>query len=212
MDNFQEDTALILIDIQNDFCPRGALAVNKGDEIVKIANKLQKNFKITIITQDWHPHTHKSFASNHEGKTPFSVTEMSYGQQVLWPDHCIQGSQGAELHSDLITDNSDLIIRKGFRPEIDSYSAFFENDHLTPTGLEGYLKTRKIKSIYMCGLALDFCVYFSAIDGTKLGFNVFVIEDACRAIDLDGSLDIAMNEMKASGVHLVSSRNLVRHI
>ena len=212
MSNFKEDTALILIDIQNDFCPRGALAVNKGDEIVKIANKLQKNFKIKIITQDWHPHTHKSFASNHEGKNPYSIAEMFYGQQVLWPDHCVQGSKGAEFHSELITDNSDLIIRKGFRPEIDSYSAFFENDHLTPTGLEGYLKTRKIKSIYLCGLALDFCVYFSAIDGVKLGFNVFVIEDACKAIDLDGSLDKSMSEMKAKGVQLVSSSNLVRHL
>ena len=212
MSNFKDDTALILIDIQNDFCPRGALAVNKGDEIVKIANKLQKYFKIKIITQDWHPHTHKSFASNHEGKNPYSISEMFYGQQVLWPDHCVQGSKGAEFHSELITDNSDLIIRKGFRPEIDSYSAFFENDHLTPTGLEGYLKTRKIKSIYLCGLALDFCVYFSAIDGVKLGFNVFVIEDACKAIDLDGSLDKSMSEMKAKGVHLVSSSNLVRHL
>ncbi len=209
MSDFKEDTALILIDIQNDFCPGGALAVNEGNEIVSLANKLQKNFKIKIATQDWHPYTHQSFASNHEGKEPLSVIEMFYGQQVLWPDHCIQGSKGAKFHPELITDNSDLIIRKGFRPEIDSYSAFFENDHKTPTGLEGYLRTRQIKSIYLCGLALDFCVYFSAIDGVKLGFKVFVIEDACRAIDLDGSLDNAIKEMKSSGVQLLSSPDLL---
>ena len=209
MVDFKEDTALILIDIQNDFCPGGALAVNEGNEIVGIANELQKNFKIKIATQDWHPYTHKSFASNHEGQEPLSVIEMFYGQQVLWPDHCIQGSKGAEFHRELITNNSDLIIRKGFRPEIDSYSAFFENDHKTPTGLEGYLRTRQIKSIYLCGLALDFCVYFSAIDGAKLGFKVFVIEDACRAIDLDGSLDNAIKEMASSGVQLLSSPDLL---
>ena len=156
MSNFGEDTALVLIDIQNDFCPGGALAVNQGDEIVDISNKIQERFKIKIITQDWHPSTHKSFASNHEGKEPLSIVEMFYGPQVLWPNHCIQGTEGSKFHSKLITDNADLIIRKGFRPEIDSYSAFFENDQKTPTGLDGYLKSRGINTIYLCGLALDF--------------------------------------------------------
>ena len=199
------DEALILIDIQNDFCPGGALAVNEGNEIVSVVNNIQKKFSVKILTQDWHPENHKSFASNHSGKDPFSSINMSYGLQILWPDHCIQDTLGADFHSDLITKNSDLIIRKGFRPDIDSYSAFFENDKSTPTGLEGYLKTRGIKTIYLCGLALDFCVFFSAIDGAKLGFQVFVIEDACRAIDLDGSLENSLKEMNAVGVKLISS-------
>ena len=199
------DEALVLIDIQNDFCPGGALAVNEGNEIVSVINNIQKKFSVKILTQDWHPENHKSFASNHSGKDPFSSINMFYGSQVLWPDHCIQDTLGADFHSDLITKNSDLIIRKGFRPDIDSYSAFFENDKSTPTGLEGYLKTRGIKTIYLCGLALDFCVFFSAIDGAKLGFQVFVIEDACRAIDLDGSLENSLKEMNAVGVKLISS-------
>jgi len=208
MSNFGEDTALVLIDIQNDFCPGGALAVDKGDEIVEISNKIQEQFKIKIITQDWHPSTHKSFASNHEGKEPLSTVEMFYGQQVLWPNHCIQGTEGSKFHSKLITDSADLIIRKGFRPEIDSYSAFFENDQKTPTGLDGYLKSRGVNKIYLCGLALDFCVYFSAIDGAELGYNVNVIQDACRAIDLDGSLEKSLNDMKSKGVKFLSTSDL----
>ena len=208
MSNFGEDTALVLIDIQNDFCPGGALAVDQGDEIVEISNKIQEQFKIKIITQDWHPSTHKSFASNHEGKEPLSTVEMFYGQQVLWPNHCIQGTEGSKFHSKLITDSADLIIRKGFRPEIDSYSAFFENDQKTPTGLDGYLKSRGVSKIYLCGLALDFCVYFSAIDGAELGYNVNVIQDACRAIDLDGSLEKSLNDMKSKGVKLLSTSDL----
>ena len=208
MSNFGEDTALVLIDIQNDFCPGGALAVDKGDEIVVISNKIQEQFKIKIITQDWHPSTHKSFASNHEGKEPLSTVEMFYGQQVLWPNHCIQGTEGSKFHSKLITDSADLIIRKGFRPEIDSYSAFFENDQKTPTGLDGYLKSRGVNKIYLCGLALDFCVYFSAIDGAELGYNVNVIQDACRAIDLDGSLEKSLNDMKSKGVKILSTSDL----
>lgn len=208
MSNFGEDTALVLIDIQNDFCPGGALAVDKGDEIVEISNKIQEQFKIKIITQDWHPSTHKSFASNHEGKEPLSTVEMFYGQQVLWPNHCIQGTEGSKFHSKLITDSADLIIRKGFRPEIDSYSAFFENDQKTPTGLDGYLKSRGVNKIYLCGLALDFCVYFSAIDGAELGYNVNVIQDACRAIDLDGSLEKSLNDMKSKGVKILSTSDL----
>ena len=208
MINFGEDTALVLIDIQNDFCPGGALAVDQGDEIVEISNKIQEQFKIKIITQDWHPKTHKSFASNHEDKEPLSTVEMFYGLQVLWPNHCIQGTEGSKFHSKLITDSADLIIRKGFRPEIDSYSAFFENDQKTPTGLDGYLKSRGVNTIYLCGLAFDFCVYFSALDGAKLGYNVNVIQDACRAIDLDGSLEKSLNDMKSKGVKILSTSDL----
>lgn len=205
---FKDNTALILIDIQNDFCPGGALEVGEGNEIVEVANKLQEKFRVKIATQDWHPPNHTSFASNHLDKLPFSTTEMFYGTQVLWPDHCIQGKMGAEFHPKLITNSTDLIIRKGFRTEIDSYSAFFDNDHKTPTGLGGYLKSRGINSIYLCGLALDFCVYFSAIDGVNLDLEVNVIKDACRAIDLDGSLEIAINDMKNKGVNLIVSNDL----
>ena len=205
---FKDNTALILIDIQNDFCPGGALEVGEGNEIVEVANKLQEKFRVKIATQDWHPPNHTSFASNHLDKLPFSTIEMFYGTQVLWPDHCIQGKKGAEFHPKLITESIDLIIRKGFRTEIDSYSAFFDNDHKTPTGLGGYLKARGINSIYLCGLALDFCVYFSAIDGVNLDFKVNVIKDACRAIDLDGSLEMAINDMKNKGVNLIVSNDL----
>ena len=205
---FKDNTALILIDIQNDFCPGGALEVGEGNEIVEVANKLQEKFRVKIATQDWHPPNHTSFASNHLDKLPFSTTEMFYGTQVLWPDHCIQGKMGAEFHPKLITNSADLIIRKGFRTEIDSYSAFFDNDHKTSTGLGGYLKARGINSIYLCGLALDFCVYFSAIDGVNLDLEVNVIKDACRAIDLDGSLEMAINDMKNKGVNLITSNDL----
>ena len=208
MDMFEENNALLLVDIQNDFCPGGALAVDDGDKIIEISNKLQEKFKINIITQDWHPPFHKSFASNHLNKIPFSTAEMFYGTQVLWPNHCIQGSIGAEFHPKLVTKKADLIIRKGFRPEIDSYSAFFDNDHETPTGLYGYLQSRGVDTIYLCGLALDFCVYFSAIDGIKLDFKVNVIKDACRAIDLEGSLDKSLNDMKNKGVNLICSGDL----
>ena len=203
------DTALLLIDIQNDFCPGGALAVKEGDQIVSEVNKLLKIFPINILTQDWHPYDHTSFASNHEGKEPLSLINMYYGPQVLWPDHCIQDTNGSHFHPDLITINSDLIIRKGFRNEIDSYSAFYENDHITPTGLDGYLKNRGIKNIYLCGLALDFCVSFSAIDGAKLGFDVYVIKDACRAIDLNGSLSEALKQMQENQVKFISSSDLL---
>ena len=205
---FKDNTALILIDIQNDFCPGGALEVGEGNEIVEVANKLQEKFRVKIATQDWHPPNHTSFASNHLDKLPFSTTEMFYGTQVLWPDHCVQGKKGAEFHPKLITNSTDLIIRKGFRTEIDSYSAFFDNDHKTSTGLGGYLKARGINSIYLCGLALDFCVYFSAIDGVNLDLEVNVIKDACRAIDLDGSLEMAINDMKNKGVNLITSNDL----
>ncbi len=196
------DTALIMIDIQNDFCPGGALAVAGGDEIIARVNYLQKNYAINVLTQDWHPANHLSFASNHKDAEPFSLTEMSYGEQVLWPNHCVQGSKGAEFHSDLDTTRADMIIRKGYNPEIDSYSAFFDNDRKTPTGLAGYLRERGISKLVMVGLATDFCVRYSAVDAAKLGFDVTVLQKACRAIDMDGSLDAALEDMKANGVFL----------
>ncbi len=194
--------ALIVIDVQNDFCPGGALAVAGGDEIVPRVNALMADFAVKVLTQDWHPANHASFAANHPGAAPFSVTEMPYGPQVLWPAHCIQGTHGAAFHKDLAADPADLIIRKGFRPAIDSYSAFFENDHETPTGLEGYLRTRGVLELTLVGLATDFCVAYSAIDAAKLGFGVTVLEEACRAIDLDGSLAAARDQMRAAGVRL----------
>lgn len=194
--------ALIVIDVQNDFCPGGALAVTDGDAIVPGINSLMAEFDAVILTQDWHPAGHSSFASSHAGKAPFETVEMPYGTQVLWPDHCIQGSSGAAFHDMLDADRADAVIRKGFNPEIDSYSAFFENDQTTPTGLEGYLKTRGIQEVTMVGLATDFCVGFSAIDAAKLGFDVTVRRDLCRAIDLDGSLDASLAAMQDAGVHL----------
>lgn len=196
------DEALIVIDVQNDFCPDGALAVAGGDEIVGPINALMGEFGTVVLTQDWHPAGHSSFASSHDRLAPFSVTDMPYGPQVLWPDHCLQGGQGAAFHAELVTDSAQMIVRKGFNPAVDSYSAFFENDHVTPTGLEGYLRTRGIKKLTMVGLALDFCVNFSAVDGAKLGFDVIVEKDLCRAIDLDGSLAAALNGMTDAGVQL----------
>lgn len=191
--------ALIVIDVQNDFCPGGALAVAEGDQIVAPINALMADFDAVILTQDWHPAGHSSFASSH-GADPMSVTQMPYGPQVLWPDHCIQGSAGAAFHADLNVDAADLIVRKGYNPAIDSYSAFFENDHTTPTGLEGYLRTRGIDQLTMVGLATDFCVNYSAVDAAKLGFKVTVRTDLCRAIDFDGSLDAARQGMAEAGV------------
>lgn len=192
--------ALIVIDVQNDFCPGGALAVAGGDQIVDGINGLMADFDTVILTQDWHPAGHSSFASTHDAD-PMSMIDMPYGPQVLWPDHCIQCSDGAAFHKGLRVDG-DLIIRKGFNPAIDSYSAFFENDHTTPTGLEGYLRTRGITDLTMVGLALDFCVNYSALDAAKLGFDVIVREELCRAIDFDGSLDAARAGMAAAGVKL----------
>ncbi|HGG04521.1 MAG TPA: bifunctional nicotinamidase/pyrazinamidase [Aliiroseovarius sp.] len=196
--------ALIVIDVQNDFCPGGALAVEGGDEIVSGINALLGDFSVCVLTQDWHPAGHSSFASSHAGAAPFSVTEMPYGPQVLWPDHCVQGTKGAAFHADLMTDPAEVIIRKGFRPDIDSYSAFFENDQTTATGLDGYLKSRGVSHLTLVGLATDFCVAFSAIDGARLGYDVTVLEPLCRAIDLDGSLAKARADMLAAGVKLES--------
>lgn len=194
--------ALIVIDVQNDFCPGGALAVPGGDEIVSDINALMADFDAVILTQDWHPAGHSSFASSHVGKAPYDMVEMPYGPQVLWPDHCVQGTNGAEFHKGLNANRADLIVRKGFNAAIDSYSAFFENDQETPTGLEGYLRTRGLTDLTMVGLATDFCVNFSAVDAAKLGFKVTVLEDLCRAIDLNGSLQAARDGMRDAGVGL----------
>lgn len=193
--------ALIVIDMQNDFCPGGALAVTGGNDIVMGINTLMDDFRSVILTQDWHPRGHASFASSHPGADPMTVIDMPYGPQVLWPDHCIQGTFGSDFHGHLRTD-ADLIIRKGYNPAIDSYSAFFENDHRTPTGLEGYLRTRGIERLTMVGLALDFCVNYSAVDAARLGFDVTVRTDLSRAIDADGSLDAAIAGMRDAGVAL----------
>ena len=194
--------ALIVIDVQNDFCPGGGLGVPDGDAIVPGINGLMPDFDAVILTQDWHPAGHSSFASEHPGQEPYGIVEMPYGPQVLWPDHCVQGSHGAAFHDGLRVDG-DLIVRKGFRREIDSYSAFFENDQATPTGLEGYLRNRSIDDLTLVGLATDFCVHFSAVDAAKLGFAVTVRTDLCRAIDLDGSLAAATQSMRSVGVTLV---------
>lgn len=194
--------ALIVIDMQADFCPGGALAVAGGDDIVPPINALMRDFDAVVLTQDWHPADHASFAANHPGAEPFSLTRMPYGPQVLWPTHCVIGTPGAAFHPDLDLSCADLVIRKGFRPQIDSYSAFFENDRATSTGLAGYLRDRGLSDLTFVGLAHDFCVAWSAIDAAKLGFTATVIESACRAIDLDGSLDRARADMRAAGVNL----------
>jgi len=193
--------ALIVIDVQNDFCPGGALAVAGGDEIVAPINALMDEFAVVVLTQDWHPKGHSSFASSHTGAAPFSSVTMPYGEQTLWPDHCIQGTEGAAFHPALRTD-ADLIIRKGMNSAIDSYSAFFENDWTTPTGLEGYLRTRGITTLALVGLATDYCVAYSALDAARLGFAVTVRTDLCRAIDLGGSLATMTTAMMAAGVTL----------
>lgn len=197
------DEALIVVDVQNDFCPGGALAVPDGDAIVLGINSLMEEYRSTILTQDWHPADHMSFASQHPGKEPFETTDMSYGAQILWPDHCAQGTSGAEFRAGLRTDRANLIVRKGFRREIDSYSAFFENDRTTPTGLEGYLRSCGLTKLTLVGLATDFCVRWSAVDAAGLGFEVAVAQDLCRAIDLDGSLSAARQEMADAGVILI---------
>lgn len=197
--------ALLIVDVQNDFCPGGALAVPGGDEIVPLVNDLAGQFDHVLQTQDWHPPGHQSFASSHPGRDPYDVIDADYGEQVLWPDHCVQGTDGAAFHPDLDTTQAELIIRKGFRPEIDSYSAFYENDGTTPTGLAGYLREREIDTLYVCGLATDFCVKWSALDGRDEGFDVYVIEDTTRGIDQEGSLAAAWDEMNDAGVQVVSS-------
>lgn len=195
--------ALIVVDVQNDFCPGGALAVDRGDQVVPVVNDLIERFEHVVLTQDWHPEGHSSFASEHPGKNPFETVTMLYGEQTLWPDHCIQASKGAQFHSELDLTKAELVIRKGFRRAIDSYSAFFENDHQTPTGLSGYLRERGIERVALVGLATDFCVGFSALDAVRQGFGATVILEACRGIDLDGSLAAMTQKMRAAGVRLV---------
>jgi len=192
--------ALLLIDLQPDFMPDGALAVAGGDEIVPLINRLAAKFDHVILTQDWHPEGHISFASSHAGARPYSRIEVAYGAQTLWPDHCLQHSAGAALHADLNVPHAELILRKGFRREIDSYSAFLENDHVTPTGLAGYLRERGLKRLFVAGLAYDFCVRFSAVDGKALGFETVVIEDACRAVSLPGSVEETNDAFAAAGI------------
>ncbi|WP_138936036.1 bifunctional nicotinamidase/pyrazinamidase [Roseovarius arcticus] len=195
--------ALIVIDMQNDFCPGGALAVAGGDDIVDGINARMADFSAVILTQDWHPAGHSSFASSHPGAQAMDVTDMPYGPQILWPDHCVQGSAGARFHASLNTDRADAVLRKGMNPQIDSYSAFFENDQQTPTGLDGYLRTRGITALTLVGLALDFCVNFSAIDAARLGYAVRVETALSRGIDAGGSMDAALSGMRAAGVTLI---------
>jgi len=205
----EADSVLIVVDVQNCFMPGGSLAVKRGDEVVPIINKLAQSFQNVVITQDWHHPQHISFASQHLGKKPFEQIELPYGAQVLWPDHCVQGTEGASLHKDLSIPNAQLVIRKGFRQNVDSYSAFVEADRKTPTGLAAYLKERGIRTCYIAGLATDFCVAWTALDARKAGFDATVIEDASRGIDLNGSLAKAWSEMKAAGVKRVQSADIV---
>ncbi len=200
--------ALLIVDVQNDFCPGGALEVSEGDTIIPVINSLIDSFDVIIQTQDWHPAGHLSFASSHDGKNPLDTIELDYGTQVLWPDHCVQGSKGAEFHPYLNTKKTQVVIRKGFRKEIDSYSTFFENDQKTTTGLTGYLKARGITDLYVTGLATDFCVKWSVLDGIDEGFTMYIVEDAVKGIDLNGSLEAAWNEMREKGVNVVSSSEI----
>ena len=195
--------ALIVIDVQNDFCPGGALAVAEGDAIIPQVNAMLDEYPVRVLTQDWHPADHASFAANHAGAAPFSLIQMPYAPQVLWPVHCVQGTGGAAFHPGLRTDPADLVIRKGFRAAIDSYSAFFENDHATPTGLDGYLRARGVTGVTLVGLATDYCVAYSALDAARLGFAVTVRLSACRAIDLNGSLAGALDQMRDAGIGLI---------
>ena len=200
--------ALLVIDVQNCFIPGGSLAVKEGDAIVPVINKLAKAFANVVVTQDWHSADHVSFASQHQGKKPFETVKLKYGTQVLWPDHCVQGTDGAALHKDLSIPHAQLVIRKGFHKDTDSYSAFLEADRKTTTGLAGYLKARGIKRVYLAGLATDFCVAWSALDARKAGFQAGVIEDACRGIDLNGSLAKAWADMGRAGVKRLKSSEI----
>jgi len=198
------DDLLLVIDVQNDFCPGGALAVNDGDAVVPAINRIARHFGHVALTQDWHPAGHSSFASSHPGSAPFETIAMPYGPQTLWPDHCVQGTAGAAFHPALATVSAELVIRKGFRREIDSYSAFYENDRQTPTGLAGYLRERGLTRVFLVGLATDYCVYYSAVDARRLGFDAVVIDSACRAIDLGGSLAAAWTGMQDAGVERIA--------
>lgn len=200
-----ESDVLLLVDVQNDFCPDGALGVPHGDEVVPVVNKLARRFRHVVLTQDWHPPGHESFASTHPGKKPFDMIKVSYGSQILWPDHCIQGTSGAAFREDLDIPHAQLVIRKGFRRDVDSYSAFVENDHATPTGLAGYLRERSLTRIFLAGLAFDFCVRYSAEDAHDHRFDVIVVEDACRGIDIDGSVSDTHRHLADLGIPVIAS-------
>jgi nicotinamidase/pyrazinamidase len=195
-----DSDVLLIVDVQNDFCPGGNLPVPGGDEVVPVINGLARRFSHVVVTQDWHPAGHHSFASSHPGRKPYETIEAAYGNQVLWPDHCIQGTPGAELRADLDVPHTALVIRKGFRPDIDSYSALYENDRKTPTGLAGYLRERGLNRIFAVGLALDFCVRYSAEDARREGFDAVVIEDACRGIDVNGSIKATRESFTFLGI------------
>jgi nicotinamidase/pyrazinamidase len=201
----KESDVLIVIDVQNDFCPGGALAVPHGNEVVPVVNRLAAVFAHVMVTQDWHPDGHHSFASAHPGRKPFETIELAYGTQTLWPDHCVQDTPGAAFHRDLHLPHAELVLRKGFRRSIDSYSAFYENDQQTPTGLASYLRERGFTRVFLAGLATDFCVHYSAVDARREGFAAVLVEDGCRAIDLAGSLADAMAKMRAAGVEFMTS-------
>ena len=203
-----DEDVLLVIDVQNDFCTGGALAVPGGETVVPAINRVAPKFANVVLTQDWHPSDHVSFAANHAQKQPFETVELDYGTQVLWPVHCVQGTAGAEFHRDLDVTGHNIVVRKGFRRGIDSYSALFENDHKTPTGLLGYLRERELKRVFVAGLALDFCVRFSAEDARKAGREVVVIEDACRGIDLGGSMAASYDSFKALGISVTSVESL----
>jgi nicotinamidase/pyrazinamidase len=197
--------ALLVVDVQNDFCPGGALAVPDGDAVVPLINRIAMRFESVVLTQDWHPRGHHSFASSHPGKHPFETITLAYGRQTLWPDHCVQGTAGAALHKDLDIPHAALVLRKGMRKEIDSYSSFFENDRMTATGLAGYLRERRITHVYLAGLAFDFCVRYSAEDAWRLGFRTVVIEDACRSIDVEGSAEAARKRLGELGIRMLQA-------
>jgi nicotinamidase/pyrazinamidase len=200
---------LVVVDVQNDFCPGGALAVADGDAVIEVLHRVAPKFEHIVLTQDWHPAGHSSFATAHAGKLPFEQIELSYGTQTLWPDHCVQSTRGAEFHLALHLQRAELILRKGFRPQIDSYSAFYENDHVTPTGLGGYLRERNLSRVFLAGLAYDFCVGYSALDARRLGVQAVVIRDACRAIDLNGSAEKMEAEFTLAGVTLTNAAEVL---
>ncbi|SAK94380.1 nicotinamidase [Caballeronia fortuita] len=204
------EDVLLAVDVQYDFMPGGALAVARGDEVVPVINRLARAFSHVVLTQDWHPRSHVSFAANHAGRKPFETMTLPYGEQVLWPVHCVQDTQGAALHRDLHVPHARLVIRKGHHEHVDSYSAFLEADRVTPTGLEGYLRNVGAKRVWLAGLATDYCVAWSALDARAAGFEVTVIEDACRAIDLDGSLARAWQNMRDAGIERVNADDIVR--
>jgi nicotinamidase/pyrazinamidase len=203
-DKIADTDVLLVVDVQNDFCPGGNLAVPRGDEVVPLVNQLGSRFQHVVLTQDWHPSGHRSFASANPGRQPFETVDVAYGPQVLWPDHCVQGTPGAQFHAGLQIPHAELVLRKGYRRDIDSYSAFYENDHKTPTGLAGYLRERGLTRVFLAGLALDFCVRYSAEDAHRSGFEAVVVEDACRGIDVGGSMDATRRSLADLGIRLAA--------